>query len=107
MFDWLQVRVLAGPLKDIYRLVHCPSVIPALSWLCFVSVIVLLEGEPSAQSEVPRALDQVWTRTHPTHIHTYTHTHKHTHTQTQTQMGMERETLLGHIVTQSKNKELN
>ena len=37
------------------------------------------------------------------------HRHKHTdtHTHTQTQMGMERETLLGHIVTQSKNKELN
>jgi hypothetical protein len=31
MFDWVQVRPLAGPLKDIQR--H-PKATPALSWLC-------------------------------------------------------------------------
>ena len=44
-FDWFQVRVLAGPLKDIHRVV--PK--PLLHCLCYVlRVIVLVEGEPSA-----------------------------------------------------------
>ena len=51
MFD------LAGPLKDIQRLVpkpllHCHG--------CVLRVIVLLEGEPSPQSEVLSALEQVF-----------------------------------------------
>ena len=49
MFD------LAGPLKDIQRLVpkpllHCHG--------CVLRVIVLLEGEPSPQSELRSALEQ-------------------------------------------------
>ena len=51
MFDWVKVRALAGPLKDK----------PLLHYLdCVLRVIVLLEGEPSAQSEVLSALDQVY-----------------------------------------------
>ena len=49
MFDWVQVRALAEPLKDIQRLVpkqllHCLG--------CVLRVVVLLEGEPSPKSEV-------------------------------------------------------
>ena len=49
MFDRVQVRAQAGPLKDIQRLVpkplmHCLG--------CVLSVVVLLKGEPSPQSEV-------------------------------------------------------
>ena len=47
---------LAGPLKDIQRLV--PK--PLLCCLgCVLRVIVLLEGEPSPQSEVLSALGQI------------------------------------------------
>ena len=56
IFDWVQVRALAGPLKDIHR------VFPKALLRCLgrvLRVIVLLEGEPSAQSEVLSALDQV------------------------------------------------
>ena len=43
MFDWVQVRALAGPLKDIHRVVpkllmHCPG--------CVLWVIVLFESDP-------------------------------------------------------------
>ena len=51
-FDRVQVWALAGPLKDIKRLV------PKLLVRCFgcmLRVVVLLEGEPSPQSEVLRA----------------------------------------------------
>ncbi|XP_070972480.1 calmin-like isoform X2 [Oncorhynchus clarkii lewisi] len=52
-----RVRALAWPLKDIERLfpkplLHCLG--------CVLRVIVLLEGEPSPQSEVLRALQQVF-----------------------------------------------
>ena len=41
MLDWVQVRALAGPLKDIQRLV----LKPLLCWLgCVLRVIVLLES---------------------------------------------------------------
>ena len=54
---YFQVRALAGPLKDIQRLV--PK--PLLGCLgCVLRVIVLLEGEPSPQSEVLSALEQVF-----------------------------------------------
>ena len=57
MFDWVQVQSLAGQLKDIQRLV--PK--PLLHFLgCELRVVVLLEGEHSLQSEVLRALDQVF-----------------------------------------------
>ena len=57
MFDQVQVRALAGPLKDIQRLI--PK--PLMSCLGRVfRVIVLLEGEPSPQSEVLSALEQVF-----------------------------------------------
>ena len=56
MFDQAQVWALAGPLKDIQRL--APK--PLLRCLgCALRVVVLLEGEPSPQSEVLRALEQV------------------------------------------------
>ena len=57
MFDWVQVRALAGPLKDIHRVV--PK--PLLCFLgCVLRVVVLLEDEPSPQSEVQSALEQVF-----------------------------------------------
>ena len=53
MFDRVQVQALAGPLKDIQRLVPKP-------FLCCLGyvlrVVVLLEGEPLPQSEVLSAL---------------------------------------------------
>ena len=53
MFDQVQVRALAGPFKDIQRLVLNP-LLRCLG--CVLRVIVLLEDEPSPQSEVLRAL---------------------------------------------------
>ena len=49
MFDRVKVWDLAGPLKDIQRLVpkqllHCLG--------CVLRVVVLVEGEPSPQSEL-------------------------------------------------------
>ena len=49
MFDRVQVRALAGTLKDIQRLVPKP-LLHCLG--CVLKVVVLLEGEPSPQSEV-------------------------------------------------------
>ena len=40
MFDQVQVQALAGPLKDIQRVVPKPLL------HCVLRVIVLLEGEP-------------------------------------------------------------
>ena len=57
MFDQVQVRALAGPLKDIQKLVLKPLV-RCLG--CVLRVVVLLEGEPSPQSEVLSALEQVF-----------------------------------------------
>ena len=57
MFDQFQVRTLAGPLKDIQRLVPKP-LLRCLG--CVLVVFVLLEGEPSAQSEVLSGLEQVF-----------------------------------------------
>ena len=57
MFDQVQVRTLAGPLKHIQRLVPKPLLRCLGSVL---SVVVLLEGEPSPQSEVLSALEQVY-----------------------------------------------
>ena len=55
MFDWVQVRALAGPLIDIHR------VVPKLLLCCLGCVLhVLLEGKPSAQHKVLSALDQVF-----------------------------------------------
>ena len=56
MFDRVQVQALASPLKDIQRLV--PK--PLLHCLGCVLSVVLLEGEPSPQSEVLSALEQVF-----------------------------------------------
>ena len=55
--DRVQVRALAGPLKDHGRLVPKP-LLHCLG--CVFRVIVLLEVEPSAQSEVLSALEQVF-----------------------------------------------
>ena len=52
MLDRVQVRAMAGPLKGIQRLVPKP-----LS--CVLRVVVLLEEEPSPQSEVLSGLAQV------------------------------------------------
>ena len=57
MCDWVQIRALAGPLKDIHRVVPKPLM------RCLGSVpmvIVVLEGEPLAQSEVLSAPEQVF-----------------------------------------------
>ena len=57
MSDWVQVRALAGPLKDIQRLV--PK--PLLCCLgCVLRVVVLLEVEPLPQFEALSALEQVF-----------------------------------------------
>ena len=57
MFDQVHVRELAGPLKDIQKFV--PK--PLLCCIgCVLRVFVLLEGETSPQSEVLRALEQVF-----------------------------------------------
>ena len=58
MFDRVQVRALADPLKDIQRLVPKP-LLHCLG--CVLRGIVLLEGELSPQSEVLSALEQVIT----------------------------------------------
>ena len=49
MFDRVQVRALTGPLKDIQRLEPKP-LLHCLGWV--LRVMVLLEGDPSLQSEV-------------------------------------------------------
>ena len=57
MFDRVQVRALAGPLKANQRLVPKP---PLHCLDCVLRIVVLLEGEPSLQSEVLSALEQVF-----------------------------------------------
>ena len=57
MFNLVQVRALAGPLKDLQRLVPKP-LLRCLG--CVLRVIVLLEGEPSSHSEVLNDLEQVF-----------------------------------------------
>ena len=57
LFNWVQVRALAGTLKDIQRLVPKP-LLRCLG--CVLRVVVLMEGEPSAQSEVLNTLEQVF-----------------------------------------------
>ena len=54
MFDRVQVRAPAGPLKDIQRLVPKPLL---LRLDCVLRVVVLLEGEPLPQSEILSALE--------------------------------------------------
>ena len=56
MFDLVQFKALAGPLKDIQRLVPKP-LLRCLG--CMLWVFVLLEGEPSPQSEVLSNLEQI------------------------------------------------
>jgi len=53
MFEWIQGQALAGPLKDIHRVVHKP-LLHCLS--CVLRVIFLMEGITSALSEVLNAL---------------------------------------------------
>jgi hypothetical protein len=55
MFDWVQVRALVGPQKDIQRLVPKP-LLRCIG--CVLRVVVLLEGEPLPQSEVLSALEK-------------------------------------------------
>ena len=57
MFDRVQFQALAGPLKDIQRLVPKP-LLHRLG--CVLRVVVLLEGEHSPQFEVLSALEQVF-----------------------------------------------
>jgi hypothetical protein len=57
VFDRVQVRTLAGPLTDIQRLVPKP-LLHDLG--CVLRVVVLLESEPSPQSEDLSALEQVF-----------------------------------------------
>jgi hypothetical protein len=57
MFNQVQIRALAVPLKDIQGLVPKP-LLRCLG--CVLRVIVLLEGEPSPQSEVLSVL--LWSR---------------------------------------------
>ena len=57
MFNRILVWALAWPLKDIHRVVLKP-----LLWYlgCVLRVVVLLKDEPSPQSEVKSALEQVF-----------------------------------------------
>ncbi len=57
MSDWFPVPDLAGTLEDIHRVVPMP-LLHCLG--CVRRVIVMLEGELSAQSEVLSALNQVF-----------------------------------------------
>jgi hypothetical protein len=57
MFDKVQVRALAGPLKDIQRPV-LKQLLRCLS--CVLRVVVLLEEEPLSQFEVLSSLEQVF-----------------------------------------------
>ncbi len=57
MSDWFRVPALAGPLEDIHRVVPKP-LLHCLGCVC--RVIVMLEGELSAQSEFLSALNQVF-----------------------------------------------
>ena len=57
MLDWVQVQALAGPLKDIKRLVPKP-LLCGLGWV--LRVVVLLDGEPMSQAEFLIALEQVF-----------------------------------------------
>ncbi len=57
IFDWVQVQAVAGPLKDIHSIVCMPLL------LCAVSLTVLLEGKPSAQSVVLNGLNWVFIKT--------------------------------------------
>ena len=57
MFDRVEVQPLAGPLKDIQRLIPKPLL---LCLGCVLRVVGLLEVEPSLQSEVLSALEQVF-----------------------------------------------
>ncbi len=57
MLNWVQVRALAGPFKNSHGVV----VKPLLRYFsCVLRVIVLLEGKPSAQSEVLSTLEKVF-----------------------------------------------
>ncbi len=57
MLNWVQVRALAGPFKNCHGVV----VKPLLRYFsCVLRVIVLLEGKPSAQSEVLSTLEKVF-----------------------------------------------
>ena len=64
MLDWVQVQALAGALKDIQRLVLKPLM---CCLGCVLRVVVLLEGEPSPQSEVLSALEQIFINDHSVH----------------------------------------
>ena len=55
IFDRVLVQALAGPIKDIQRLVPKP-LLRCLG--CVLRIVVLLEGEPSPQSEVLSTLEQ-------------------------------------------------
>ena len=57
MFDRVQVWALAGPLKDIQRLVPKP-LLRCLGYVLWV--VVLSEGEPLPQSKVLSAMEQVF-----------------------------------------------
>jgi hypothetical protein len=52
MLDRVQVWALAGPFKDIQKLLRCLG--------CVLRFVVLLEGEPSPQSKVLSTLEQVF-----------------------------------------------
>ncbi len=57
MLNWVQVRALARPFKNSHGVV----VKPLLRYFsCVLRVIVLLEGKPSAQSEVLSTLEKVF-----------------------------------------------
>ena len=62
MFDQIQVCALAGPLKDIQRFVFQSHSCVVLA-VCLGSLL-LLEGEPSPQSKVLSALEQVFIKDH-------------------------------------------
>ncbi len=59
LIDWVQVGAPAWQFKDIHRVVP-KSLLRCFAWV--LRVIVLLEDEPLAQSEILSALDQVFNK---------------------------------------------
>jgi hypothetical protein len=59
IFERVHVWALAGPLKDIHKLIVKPVL---LCLGCVLRVIVLLEGETVPQSEVLSTLEEIFIR---------------------------------------------
>lgn len=64
--SWISVRTLAGPLKNIDRVVPKPLL---CYFSCVLGVVVLLEVEPPADSEVVNTVEKGFTQDECTWLH--------------------------------------